>query len=317
MGQPGNCHCDLTGLWAMRQDVDTCWGSVPVMPGSPQNLISPGYMEATVWELHEMQYDGTHVTVRKRGCGTDNYPDLISPIFGETYSANVPVATFDALGLVQGAPFDAPALVPGKTYVAPSEAAVIGIDLGSDPVNAAWPTAFDQVAPSSWVDADGDGEPGLTLWPGLPTQLTDKGKLGTGAKYSYIPARPTISGGTLVIDERAACVSVALRVITHVEATIDTCTHIIGEVINEKTEGRVHSCILAKKGTPCDPSTPMSSANCPAWGTDQTCTRADWGAATTPGNAATKTSGGSTTIKTKDRTARPRSSLKVGSVGVP
>jgi hypothetical protein len=280
VGTPGNCHCDLTGLWAMRQDVDTCWGSVPVMVGSSQNLISPGYMEATVWELHEIQYDGTHMNVRKRGCGTDNYPDLISPVFRETYSAGVPFSTFDALGLIQAPAFDAPALVPGSTFVGPSEAAVVGIDLGGDPLTTPWPTSFDQVPASSWVDADGDGEPGLTLVPALPSQLTDRGRQGAGTKYNYIPARPAISGGNLVIDERAACASVALRIVTHVTANIDTCTHITGEVINEKTEGRVRSCVLAKKGSPCDVAQPASATNCPGWATDVTCGAADWSAAT-------------------------------------
>jgi hypothetical protein len=256
------------------------------MQGSPQNLVNSGYMEATVWELHEIQYDGTHFNVRKRGCGTDNYPDLISVIFRETYSASVPLSTFDALSYVQAPEFDAPALVPGSTFVGPSEAAVVGIDLGSDPVNAIWPTSFDQVPASSWVDTDNDGEPGITLWPLLPSQLTDRGQTGSGTKYSYIPARPAISGGTLVIDERATCVSVALRVITHVEATIDTCTHIVGQVINEKAEGRVHSCVIAQKGSPCDIGLPYTSPgdgkppNCAGWGTDVTCTRDDWAVAT-------------------------------------
>jgi hypothetical protein len=264
----------------MRQDVDTCWGSVPITPGNPQNLISQGYMEATVWELHEIQYDGTTMNVRKQGCGTDNYPDLISPVFRETYSAGVPFSTFDALALIQAPPFDAPALVPGSTFVGPTEAAVVGIDLGGDPVTTPWPTSFDQVPASSWVDADGDGEPGLTLVPAQPSQLTDRGRQGAGTKYSFIPARPSISGGTLLIDERAACASVALRVVMHVTATIDTCTHITGEVINEKTEGRVHSCVLANKGSPCDITQPPSATNCPGWVTDVACGAGDWTAAT-------------------------------------
>jgi hypothetical protein len=263
----------------MREDVDTCWGSVPVAPGNPENLISPGYMEATVWELHEINYDGTQMNVRKGGCGTDNYPDLISPLFRETYSAGVPFSTFDKIGLIQAPPFDAPALVPGSTFVGPSEAAVVGLDLGSDPLHAAWPVSFDKVDPSMWVDPDGDGEPGLTLLPALPSQLTDKGRAGAGTKYNYIPARPAIAGGSLVIDERAACASVALRVITHITATVDTCTHITGEVTNEKTEGRVHSCVLAKKGTPCDTSQPISATNCSGWATDYSCNSADWSAA--------------------------------------
>ena len=280
VGSVGSCHCDLSGVWAMRQDVDTCWGAVPVQVGSSQNLISPGHMEATIWELHQIQYDGTTFSVKKKGCGGDNTPDLISPVFRETYSAYVPNATFDQLGAIQGATFSAPLLVPGSSFVAPSEAAVLGIDLGSDPLNAPWPAAWSDVSDSAWVDADGDGEVGLTLWPRLPSQPTDR----QSSNYSYIPARPALVGGSLVIDERAACVSVALRVITHVEATLESCTLITGQVVNEKTEGRVHSCTLVNRGTPCDPGQAythpgQTPANCAGWGTDVACNPSDWSGA--------------------------------------
>jgi hypothetical protein len=270
VGDPSNCHCDLSGVWAMRQDVDTCWKARPLQVGISQDLVSAGAMEATVWELHEITYDGTQVRVRKKGCGADNTPDLISPLFRETYSSYVPYSTFDDASLQPGKSFQQAGLVPGASFKTPSEAAVLGIDLGGDPLTTPWPPSHNDV--STWVDDDGDGEPGFTLWPRLPSQTTDSGL----SKYSYLPARPGIGGGTFFIEQRAGCVSVAARVVTHLEAQVDSCTRIIGKVVNEKTEGRVRSCTLVDKGT-CDPA---NANDCSGWKKDIGCTADDWKAAT-------------------------------------
>lgn len=268
-GDPSNCHCDLSGLWAMRQDVSTCWKALPIQAGTAQDLVSEGAMEATVWELHELSYDGSRVSAKKKGCGADNTPDLISPLFHETYSSYVAFSLFDSIDRQAVPSFARPGLVPGSRFTTPSEAAVIGIDLGKDPLKALWPLSQKQVAASQWLDADGDGEPGMTLWPRLPSQKTDSG----GGHYSYIPARPGIGGATFYIEQRAGCVSVAARVITHLEATVQSCTRIIGTAVNEKTEGRVHSCMLVDKGGACNPN---DLNDCPGWKKDVTCNASDW-----------------------------------------
>jgi hypothetical protein len=123
-----------------------------------------------------------------------------------------------------------------------------------------------------WVDADGDGEPGLTLWPRLPSQTNDTGS----GRYSYLPARPAAGGPSgFYIDERAGCVSTALRVIAHFEGNVESCTRITGNVVNDKTEGRVQSCTLVPKGT-CNAANP---SDCSGWKQDVTCNAADWTAA--------------------------------------
>ncbi len=274
IGDPSDCHCDLSGIWGVREDVSTCWADVPIMQGADQDLISSGSIEATTWELHEFTYDGNQLEVDKKGCGSDKTPDLVSPLFRETYSSYIPTSEYDTAAIAKGKPFAAPGLIPGSSFSTPTEAAVLGIDLGSDPVNAPWPAKEEDVMPSQWVDADNDGEPGLTLWPRLPSQTTQSG----AGHYSYLPARPgSIGGSTLTIDQRAGCVSVAVRLIGHLEEQVDTCSHLIGTVITDKTEGRVHSCTLVDKGT-CDPDSPNS---CTGWSKDITCNTADWAAADT------------------------------------
>jgi hypothetical protein len=262
VGDAKSCHCDLTGLWAMRQDLDTCWKGRSILAGgSGGDVVSAGNVEATVWELHELTYDGANLTVRRKGCGSDNTPDLISPLFRETYSSYAPLTAFDGVPLQGGDKFAAKGLVPGSPFVTPSSAAVVGIDLGSDPLNAQWPTSFDKVTASQWTDPDNDGEPGFTFWPHVPSELTDSKAM----HYSYIPVRPATGTTVLTIDQRGGCVSVAARVVTHLEATVDSCTRITGKVVNEKSEGRVHGCTIVDKAD---------------WGKDVTCTKADWAKAT-------------------------------------
>jgi hypothetical protein len=261
------CYCDLSGIWAIRQEVDTCWKATPIQTGLAQNLISAGNVQANVWSISEMVYDGTSVKTRGKGCNGDRTPDLLSPYFLETYSSYVPDMSFDAVDLQAGATWKVPGLLPGAKFTTPSDAAVIGIDLGSDPLNAKWPATHNDV--TKWVDLDGDGEPGWSLWPRVPSQTTLS---GTG-KYSYLPVKPaTGSGGTYYVDGRAGCISVAVRVITHLQGKVDDCTHLSGTVINEKTEGRVHSCTRVDKGTCSDPL----NKTCTGWNKDITCTADDW-----------------------------------------
>jgi hypothetical protein len=272
VGAADNCHCDLTGVWAMRHDLDLCWKEREIQAGLGQALISAGEMEATVWELYEITYDGNRFDLRARGCGTDNEPDLKSPLFTETYSAYIPAKYYESGEFLSAPSFNVKGIVPLGNFMTPKIAAVAGIKLDGDPVTAPWPASYKAIPNDKWVDADGDGEPGLTLWPRLPSQLNDSGS----GRYSYLPARPAVGGpsGTY-IDERAGCVSTAIRVIAHLEANVESCTRITGNVVNDKTEGRVKSCTLVPKGT-CSPTNP---SDCSGWKQDITCNSADWTAA--------------------------------------
>lgn len=266
VGEPGSCHCDLGGLWAMRQDLDTCWAGRPLLEGTEQDLVSAGDMEANVWELYELRYDGAELRIRRKGCGTDNTPDLVSPLFRETYSSYVPLSVFDPLDLAGDERVAAPGLVPGAEFTTPAAAAVVGLELGGDPLSTPWPASSTDV--TTWTDPDEDGTPGLTVWPRVPSELTDSGT----RPYDYLPVRPALGGTTLTVAERAGCVSVAARVVTHLEAALDSCTRLTGRVVNERTEGRVAACTLVDRGT-CNPSDPT---DCSGWKQDVTCTAEDW-----------------------------------------
>ncbi|MET0592506.1 MAG: EGF domain-containing protein [Polyangiaceae bacterium] len=268
VGDPRNCHCDLSGLWAVRLDVDLCWKGRPIQVGTSQDLVSPGSMEATNWELREIAYDGEELKMKMKSCGGDNTPDLISPLFRETYSSYVPLTTFDLVPLRDTPRFNQPSLVPGSRFNTPTEADVYGIDLGADPVNAMWPANRDAVDPSKWTDPDNDGRPGVTFWSRMPSETTDS---GTG-RYKYLPVRPSGGGTSFSVDQRAACVSTATRVLSHMEARVDSCNRIVGTYINEKSEGRVNACTVVDKGT-CSPTDPN---DCSGWSKDVGCTSNDW-----------------------------------------
>jgi hypothetical protein len=265
-GAGGACHCDLSGFWAMRQDLDTCWCDRDL---TDTTVISAGTLEATIWELHKLSYDGTVIQVEKKGCGSDTTPDLISPIFGETYSSYVPEAFYDGFPLQPGVDIPEPDLVPGSMFQTPDEAAVVGMDLGSDPLNATWPASRANVNPEggaapAWHDTDDDGVPGFSVWPRFPSETTQASVPGDVHFYSYLPLNFTT--GPTVVTERAGCVSLATRVVTNMDVEVEDCEKLVGTVANLRTDGRVYGCTQV----------PMAE-----WENDSvTCTEAAWNAAT-------------------------------------
>jgi hypothetical protein len=263
---PDACHCDLSGYWAMRQDVDVCWCPRDLLG---VRLIAGGAMEATVWELHRYSYDGETLRVEKGGCGVDNAPDLWSPHFQETYSSYVPDETFFNLGLLRGRDVQESGIVPGRMFTTPNEAAVAGIDLGPNPETAPWPASFADInapsgSPPRWVDTEGDGQLGLTLWPRVPSRQTATSTSSNRRYYSYVPVDIDTTH-TNMPTQRAGCLSVATRVITRLEADVQSCNRIVGEVINVRSEGRVGACTIVPQANN-------------GWIRDITCNASDWDA---------------------------------------
>jgi hypothetical protein len=261
VGDGKSCSCELSGRWAMRQDVHVKWNdrAFPGGVGAPI-AVEGGESRASVWELHEYVYDGSTLQVKKKGCGSDTTPDFISKYYDDTYSSYVPDAVFDALDLVAGTdvPLTAMNAVPGAAFTTPQEAAVVGITL-ADPLNDPWPGAGQGDIP--WDDTDGDGEPGLTLWPRGTTKIT---KAGAPQTYDYVIVG--FSMNSSLPNARTSCTSVASRVITHMDAEIASCTRLTGEVFNDRTQARVHSCLLVPNDK---------------WDTlDAKCNASDWSTAT-------------------------------------
>lgn len=286
LGDGKTCACDLSGYWAMRQDVTVTWPE-QVAPGTSTVTINCGCMKTTVWELHRYDYDGKKIKVSKKGCGQERAPDLVSPYFltsetpaAETYSVYVPMSVYDPIALQKGVSLPVVGALPGKKFTTPTEAAVVGIKL-DDPLNDPWPASRADVhavvgASPAWDDIEDDGQPGLSLWP-QPTKNVKTlaaVQMGTSQTYSYLPVDFGIDmSANLVITQRAACVSGATRVKTHLEAEIETCSRITGDVVNEGAESRFHSCtVVAAARAPDDPAPS-------AWNTNvlkAVCEAADW-----------------------------------------
>jgi len=234
------CTCALSGYWAMRQDVMIRW---PEQAAGGLVLIDEGSQVATIWELHRYEYDGTEINVTKKGCGADRSPNIYSPLYEEVYGTHIPDEVFDDLDLAQGKaiPLAREDAVPGHAYQTPQEAAVVGMVL-DDPENDPWPESRTDVADDTWSDVEDDGVPGITAWPRSALLQTPCGTPEQPCNYSYPAAG--FEPGTTRIVERVACVSLASRVITHTNAELRRCDLITGNVVNEQTDVRVHSCTL-------------------------------------------------------------------------
>lgn len=248
------CYCDLSGYWGVRQQATL---ELPERRAGNVVLIDQTITRATIWELHRYTYDGEAIRVDKLQCGSDKVPEIYSPLYQETYSSRVPNEIYAAMPYTRTSdiPLNKREALPGKPFVTPRDALVRGIRM-DDPVNDPWPESYADVPNDRWDDPDNDGEPGLTLWPGQTNALTSDGE-GT---FSYLPV--ALQGDSTRIATRAGCVSTAVRAIGHLEGTLTSCSRIVGKVINDKTEGRVHSC------------TQLRMAD---WDTlDITCRKADW-----------------------------------------
>jgi hypothetical protein len=220
-------------------------------------IIAESKTTATVWELNHFTYDGGTLHIDNRPCGADRAPEIYSPLYSETYSSGIPNAYYDKATVTTKIDVQLPksAALPSQPFNTPRYALLEGLKL-NDPVNDPWPVSYKDVAASTWVDEDMDGEPGITLWPGGTSMMTRDGR-GT---FSYLPVE--LQGDSTRIETRAGCVSTALRTINHLTGRIESCSRITGQLINDKTEGRVHSCSVLRASD---------------WdGTDVTCKPSDW-----------------------------------------
>ncbi|HEX2676146.1 MAG TPA: hypothetical protein VHM19_05885, partial [Polyangiales bacterium] len=247
-----NCYCDLTGMWGMRQDVNTTYPHV-LGPGGFE-VIMAGSLHTTVWELHQMTYDGTTVKVKKKGCGPLQTPDLIGSgiLAGETYGTYIPQSVWNAFPLFTGVDVPLVNAKPGSAFVSPKEAVALGIKL-NNPLTDAWPSLANAVHD----DAEGDGVDGLMIWAHTPSETTHA---GGSHRYSY----PYIS------TNRAVCVTTATRVINHLDGTVVDCKKITGDVKRDLVPGQQPGDKPIAEQHTYDCRRPVSAS------TSYGCTKADW-----------------------------------------
>ncbi|MET0389324.1 MAG: EGF domain-containing protein [Polyangiales bacterium] len=248
------CYCDLSGYWAVKQNSTL---TLPERRAGSVVIIEGTQAKAVIWELHKYSYDGSVIKAEKRQCGTSAATEIFSPLYTETYSSFVPNAVYDTIDFQRtvDVPLAKNNALPGKPFVTPKDALVQGLRL-ADPINDPWPRSREDVPEDAWIDTDNDGEPGITLWPGQTTKMTTDER-GT---FSYLPVQ--LAGDSTRIETRTGCVSTAVRAVGHIEASIVSCNRLLGRSINDKTEGRVHSCAVLRQSD---------------WEeTDVTCERSKW-----------------------------------------
>lgn len=242
-GYTGNpkdgCYCDLSGYWALRQDSSL---TVPEQAAGDVVLLARTTTRASLWELKRYRYDGSTLRVETKQCGGDRGPEVFSPHYEEVYSSAIPNSSYDRFPLEKATDIALArsAAQPGAEFKTPAHAAVYGLKM-NDPLNDPWPLNYKDVPKDRWVDADEDGEPGITFWPVTTTTRTGRGD----ETYDYLPV--TLESTSTVIQNRGSCVSVALRNINHLEGRIEGCGRIIGRTITHKIEARIHSCAQLRK----------------------------------------------------------------------
>jgi len=211
----------------MRSDILITWEGLGVDPGS---------LNTTAWELHKYEYDGETITVEKKGCGQQEWPE-VSVAINETYSTYVPRDVFDSLPLFPGVdiPLSSEDARPNKHFATPTEAAVVGMDL-EDPLNSDWPKYSDTDIP--WHDTDEDGIYGVTMWSRVPSETSREGN-----PFSYTPVE--IPEGTVTVVARGACFSSAVRTRTHLNMKVETCSRMTGDVEEDHDpESLFYDCTL-------------------------------------------------------------------------
>ena len=167
-------------------------------------------------------------------------------------------------GLAKGVDVPEAAIVPGRSFITPNEGVVTGIDLRRQP-------QLQQLLPDQHDAGQRGGRSravvgrlrgrrgaGSDLVAAAAQPADGRQPAGRHRYYNYLPVNLDSESK---VTHRAGCVSVATRFITRLEADVQTCDRIVGEVIQVRAEGRVHSCTLV----PPD-----------KWDDDISCDAEDW-----------------------------------------
>jgi hypothetical protein len=155
-----------------------------------------------------------------------------------------------------------PAAKPGSAFLSPKESVVLGVTLAND-LTSTWPTTF---AAGIREDADGDLIDGLMIWPHVPSEMTHASTPANKRYYSY----PWIS-----LNTRVTCVTLATRVINHLDGTVVDCGKVSGKVLRDKAPGQ-STAAVEQHVYDCR-HVASSGAGASA---DQTCGKAAWDAGT-------------------------------------
>lgn len=192
----GTCEsrCDLNGVFALRMSVPATWPSTSVLASGSGTFV--------LWAKLQLTQSGTSLSVQTTPCG-ETVPDFsATPVINEKYGVVYPTAIFDRVpppASISGTG-SVGSLKVGASFSLTKSAWLVGASM-SDPLNGAWPSS----SALTQVDADGDGNPAVTL----------NYKSGTG--YSWPPTNNV--GST-----RANVVYLAGRAVFSLSGTLSTCS---------------------------------------------------------------------------------------------
>lgn len=270
-------YCDLTGRWAVKTTLVVSWDNVFFNNDPNVTVLCGGTRVPTyTWELRELDYDGTTLQVKSKGCGSTITP--VHNLNAEKVAQRVPYSMFDALELEDGPDLTMPSasVQPGMPFLTPYEAIVFGMRVPEPDNPDAWPTSAQLPAtrlcganePPCWIDDDKDpvAAPGYTTW--------SLGPLDAPLGFYTLPHVNAFDGTRV-----GACYTIGSRSISRFNGTIDSCDRIAGDinVMTKTTAGRedepaidalIHGCkVITNNTEPIDCYDPVkwnAMLNCSA-----------------------------------------------------
>jgi hypothetical protein len=206
--------CNLTGAWALKITATVSWAATGVVGAGTNQTVN-------FWALIQGTESGTTLSGTIVPCGI-MLPDFMSFVGGLTYGVTFPNNTiFDSGDLTPvSASLTVSSTAPGATLTTAAEANLIGINF-ANPATAAWPNLA--TAQADQVDADKDGNPGVTAIP------------KSGSPYSPIPVQliPTVYADQLYFT---------LRSVISLNGTLSTCTTASGNATVSHLDNHIIGC---------------------------------------------------------------------------
>lgn len=218
-GQIGNgttCSCDLSGTFAVLDELDITWGEVRVPPPDGILVFNSGSATTKSWSIRQQTVQNGTLQVSTIPCGATS-PDLCSPLFGQAFSQILPNTIWQGPNMpvgVSSMPLTDPD--PGEAFVTPLTAMLGGIKF--TPPEAAlgpWPS----FASTDFEDHDSDGNDGMTQ------QMKTGTSTVCGQNYANLP--DPIDPFT---QPRIDRIYVASRLLSSYSGTITSCDRIEGNV---------------------------------------------------------------------------------------
>jgi hypothetical protein len=214
----------------MLVKTDIQWDPVTI---SGLTAISGGSDTTLGYSIRRQTQNGLTITSVSSACGGTS-PDLCSPLFSQAFAQTLPDSIWDFAGAPKAtATMTLPnSPDPGEAFIGPIESILFGLQL-PDPF-ATWPSVYTDSS-ITWVDDDGDGQPGVTS-----IMLNTGTSSACGSPYANLPIP---SDGN-----RAAKIFTGSRTLGNLDGRIADCNTITGNYHGPasgmpQVEGHVDGCI--------------------------------------------------------------------------